>query len=298
MFRLTGRRVGDAGTASMLGTLDQRTLEWWPAALEALELDADRLSQPVRPGKAMGETGSCAQALGLPRGAKVVVGGMDHHMAALGAGVGRLGQLSESTGTVLACVHPTAEFTPLAGTTSGPDVASGYYHLNWHVNGANVLAWYQSTHAPDMSFSQLTELAGAVGAGEGLPTALPCANQYPGLSGFAEVPPRCEHGHYVRAILESTSRSMAEIVRVFYPSTPPGRIVATGGGARSELWLQTYADQLGCEVVATGVEEPAALGAAMLAATAAGWFPSVADAGGAWVKARKVFAPSRKAGAS
>ncbi|HOF17673.1 MAG TPA: FGGY family carbohydrate kinase, partial [Phycisphaerae bacterium] len=51
---LTGRRVGDAGTASLLGMLDVRNLAWWPEAMELLRLDADRLSQPLRPGSVAG----------------------------------------------------------------------------------------------------------------------------------------------------------------------------------------------------------------------------------------------------
>ena len=298
LYCLTGQSVGDAGTASMLGILNQATLDWWPEALEMLEIAPDRLSRPVRPGTKVGQTAPDVERMGLPPGIPVAAGGMDHHMAALGAGLGRLGQLSESTGTVLACVHPTDALTPLAGATVGPDLGSGFYHLNWHENGANVLAWYQAVHAPEMDFPQLIEAAAAVPNSEVIPAALPCANRYPGLSGFVRGPRTCGHGPYVRAILESTAKSLAELVRQFYPSKPPVRIVATGGGARSDLWLQTYADHLGCEIVATGTAEPAALGAAMLAARAAGWFPSASEAGRAWVTSRKVFAPACTGGES
>ena len=61
---------------------------------------------------------------------------------------------------------------------------------------------------------------------------------------------------------------------------------------KGDAWLQLYADRLGMEVVSVRSDEPAVQGAALIAARAAGWFPSVAEAQRAWVTVRASFVPS------
>jgi xylulokinase len=50
-------------------------------------------------------------------------------------------------------------------------------------------------------------------------------------------------------------------------------LVAIGGGATSDLWCQIIADVAGKAVLRSATVEASSLGAAMCAATGAGWFP-------------------------
>jgi xylulokinase len=59
------------------------------------------------------------------------------------------------------------------------------------------------------------------------------------------------------------------------------RLVAVGGGARSELWCQIIADVTGRPVVKSSTNEAAALGAGILAAAAVGIHPDVPQAAAA-----------------
>jgi len=54
--------------------------------------------------------------------------------------------------------------------------------------------------------------------------------------------------------------------------TAVDEVRATGGGARSPLWLQLQADVYGCPIRRTGVDEGPAYGAALLAGVASGVF--------------------------
>jgi FGGY-family pentulose kinase len=56
------------------------------------------------------------------------------------------------------------------------------------------------------------------------------------------------------------------------------RIFATGGGTKNPVWLQEHADATGCEIILPREPEAVLLGTAMLAAKAAGIFPTVAHA--------------------
>ena len=56
------------------------------------------------------------------------------------------------------------------------------------------------------------------------------------------------------------------------------KIHACGGGTKNPLWLQEHADITGCDIVLPREPEAMLLGTAMLAAVAAGEYPSVIDA--------------------
>ena len=292
VYSLTGRAVGDAGTAALLGMQDVRRLAWWPAALEAIGVEPGQLSQPLRPGSLAGPiTPKGAAILGVPVGVPLAVGSLDHHAAAIGAGLDMLGEASESTGTVTACIRHADRCNPRPACTIGPGLREGqYYELVFDENGAGVLDWYQREHAPDLGIPELLRLA-EKSPGAGGPVALPQADRYPGLDGFGGRSPSHGHGYYVRAILESTARTLGELLERLCPGRRPARIVATGGGARSDFWLQVHADGVRAEMVAVASEEPACLGAALMAAVVAGWFTDHAAAAACWVRARKVISP-------
>ena len=292
-FSLTGRPAGDQGTASLLGLWDLPGGKWWDRALEAAGVSAGQLSSPQRPGTvAGGVTKAGADLLGLPAGLPLVVGSLDHHVAAVGAGIGQAARFSESTGTVLACLRISDRYEPKSNCCMGPAVAPGeYYQLAFSNNGAGALEWYQQRHAAGRSITELTALAEAVPAGcDGL-VALPECNRYAGLEGFADRTNSHQHGHFARAIMESTAATLTVLVDHLCPEGRPRRIVTTGGGARSDLWLQIKADLLGVEFVRTNCQEPACMGAGMLAAIASGWFADLQEAGGAWTSIDRLFAP-------
>ena len=72
-------------------------------------------------------------------------------------------------------------------------------------------------------------------------------------------------------------------------------VVATGGGARSPLWLQITADILGLPVVTPAVPERACLGAAAFAAVAAGIYAGISEATAVMVRPQRVFEPDTAA---
>ena len=89
------------------------------------------MSAPQAPGTAIGCI--CAhgrERLGLKRGIPFAVGSLDHHTAAIGAGLGRLAPVSESTGTVLAALRLADAYLPQPDYCVGPGVSgAGYYQL-------------------------------------------------------------------------------------------------------------------------------------------------------------------------
>jgi sugar (pentulose or hexulose) kinase len=261
-FRLTGRLAGDASTAALLGLLDVPNLSWWPVALKAAGLTPEQLSAPYRTGSTIGEiTAEGSALLGAPAGAKFVAGGLDHYIAALGAGVGQLALVSISLGTVLACLACSETYHPQANCILGPAKRAGeYYQLAFDENGASMLEWYRNTFAPDASFAELSEQAGNV------PSS--CDGLVFDNKNFHGAKPSHTPGHRARAIMESTARTAKELIALLCGNQAVGRVVATGGGAQSDVWLGILSDLCGVQFLPAPCKEAAVRGAAMLAAGA------------------------------
>jgi xylulokinase len=271
-FSLTGERAGDAGTAAFLGIYNLRSHEWWPEALAAFGLDPALLSAPLCPGSPCGTTVPRAtQLLGIPAGIPFAVGSLDHHVGAMGAGLGAFADVSISTGTVLAALAVVDELRPQPQCYYGLHVdGRRYYCLAFDSNGAGQLETYQKQSAPDHSIAQLLLLAerargGADDDAHGLPTL---------------------------QLMESISWTLRRLVKEVAGPTPLRRIVATGGGSRSPLWLQIKADILNVPVVTSSAPEQGCLGAAVFAAAAARIYGSIDAALSAMVRPGECFEPN------
>jgi len=86
-------------------------------------------------------------------------------------------------------------------------------------------------------------------------------------------------GHLARAVLEGCAFAMRDVLhRLQEMEVAVGSILLLGGGARSRLWAQIRADLTGLPVVVPAVVDASPLGAAVLAAVAAGLQPDLLEA--------------------
>lgn len=267
-FGLTGQKVSDMSTLSMTGLFDIQGFKLWDKALESLNLSQNLFPSPKRMGSLVGtldEKG--ADLIGLPMGTSYYLGGLDHHCAAIGSGIVLNDNICESTGTVLSCVGSSSGFNPGKNYCTAPGLFNGqYFQMAFDNNGALSLEWYQKNFAGKYSIEKLLEMAQKVEKGcQGLYTR-PCANNYPGLEGFVNIQPMHEHGHFVRALLESTAGSLASLINIIKGTGFSGKVISTGGGAQSHLWVQIKADRLNTVFCIPDCNETACLGAAMIGA--------------------------------
>jgi xylulokinase len=168
------------------------------------------------------------------------------------------------------------------------------------LSAAGSLHWFRHALAADVTYDELTAEAGrwpprAEGVtflpylqGERTPHADPDARAvFEGLS------LRHDRGALVRAVLEGVAyglRDSLELLRALGVQPRAGR--ASGGGARSRLWLEIVASVLGVPLELTAVEEGSAYGAALLAGVAAGAFASAQEAVEACVRVRGRVEPN------
>jgi xylulokinase len=154
------------------------------------------------------------------------------------------------------------------------------------LSAAGSLEWFHSTLAHDVPIEALVGEAETWGPGtEGLlflpylsgertPHADPDAR-----GAFVGLTLRHDRGALVRAVLEGVAfglRDSLDLIRALGVETRVGR--ASGGGARSRLWLRIVASALGVPLEVTESEEGSAFGAALLGGVAAGVFADVPTA--------------------
>lgn len=281
VFRLTGHRAGDLGTAGLLGVVDPRAGDWWPAALHDLQLDRRMLTPLYPPGTLVGPTrDSATAAFGLPADVPVALGSLDHHMAATGLGVPWHAPVAVSLGTVLACLAVLPDYQPFQNGCCGRGFAGqGYTRLTFCENGGGKLERFWKQHAADHTLADLDAAAARIPFGcEGL-RALPDASVGTDLSGFVGSDARHTPAHYFRALMESSADSLNALLQAL--GAPPA-LMLSGGGAHSAPWREIIRQITGCQIMTSACPEPACRGAAMAAAIAAGWFHAIDEAVAAW----------------
>jgi sugar (pentulose or hexulose) kinase len=171
---------------------------------------------------------------------------------------------------VLAALALVERTDSIPGCYHGPHTdGRRYYRLAFDADGAGKLENYQRRVAPGKTLEEL--LAAAERARRD-------KNPDPVEAGVLE-------------ILTSVAHAQAGLIARVTGSRRVARIAATGGGARSDLWLCLKAEALGATVVRPAVAEPACLGAAIFAAAAAGIHPSIDSAARAMVRSASEFPP-------
>jgi len=270
---------------------DVRTRDWSAKLLDAADLDPARLAPIVAAHSVVGPlTAAAADALGLSVECLVVAGTGDDHGAALGAGVVGPGVIADVTGTAepVAAAATTAVFDSehlvethahaVDGTflIENPGFVSGgstmWLAATLGVSQADVLAWAALAPPGSGGVTFLPALSGA--------TAPRWNDRMRGA--FHGLSMNHDSTHLSRAVIEGCVFALRDITdrlaAMGLAGTAGNEMRVVGGGARSELWLQLKADVTGIPVRPVLDAEPTALGAAMLAAVAAGTF---ADLGAA-----------------
>jgi xylulokinase len=299
-LRLTGEWSIDASDASGTLLLDVEHRDWSADVLDALELRREWLppvlESPERAGSAeASDTGS--------EGVPVAAGAGDQPAAAVGVGVDRPGAVSVVLGTsgvVLAALPGYAHDAQARVHAFCHAVPGTWQAMGVMLSAAGSLEWFREALAPFVPFDALVSEAEAWGPGaEGLvflpylsgertPHADPDAR-----GAFVGLTLRHDRGALVRAVLEGVAfglRDSLDLIRELGVDAQAAR--ASGGGARSRLWLEIVASALGVPLELTESEEGSAFGAALLGGVAAGVFADVGDAVARCVRVADVVEPN------
>jgi len=305
----------DFSLAARTMVFDVNRLAWSDEMLALAQLDAARLSPTAPSGTVLGEIApAVAQELGLAKGAVAVVGGHDHPCGSVGCGAISEGVVMDATGTVecIAVVSPKLVLGPELLENNLPIAAHPipgmYVVLAWSSVGGALLRWYRDNFA-----RAEVEEAASLPAGQSVydlilaqavtgPSPVLVLPHFVG-TGTPWLDPASKgaiigldlsttNGQIIKGILDSVTYEIKLSVDAMEAAGIVVREVrAIGGGAKSELWLQTKADIWGKPVVAMDVSEAPCLGCAILAGVATGAFPSVEAGITQMVRTRRTYEP-------
>ena len=288
LARLTGVLAQDHANASSSLVYDVTAGRWSDALLEAAGLDEALLPPIRRSDEVAGELlPSAAELLGLSPGCRVIVGTGDEHAATLGAGAVGQGVIVDVTGTAEPVTAPAdaAVLDPQRLVETHAHAAPGRLLVEnpGFVSGGSTKWLAESVLGVDQV--AVFDLAAHAPAGADGVIFLPALsgsmaprwneNMRGGLTGLAL---NHDGRHLARAVLEGCAFALRDIVDRLEALGLGGEVRVVGGGARSRLWLEIKAGVLGRPVRPVLADEATALGAALLAGTAAGTFPDLDDA--------------------
>lgn len=301
-LRLTGVRAVDRAGASgtLLFDLEQR--DWSDEVIESLGLQRDWFPSTFEGTDVTGHiTDEAASLTGLKPGTPVIGGAGDQAANGVGTGAVEPGTVAVSLGTsgvvFAATDRPVVDAD--ARLHSFCHAVPGLWHqMGVMLSAAGSLRWFRDTVAPDASFADLSSEAGTVAPGSDgllfLPYLTGERTPHPdpeARGAFVGLTVRHTRAHLTRAVMEGVAFGLRDSLEIIREQSEVREIRVAGGGAASPEWLQILADVFGAEVCTVDVPESAAFGVALLAAVAAGEYPTAGDAVDATIRTGKTYLP-------
>ena len=282
-LKLTGRTLTDFSYASGSGVYDLAGWKYDDALIRATGLPAGIFPEIAPSTEIVGTLCAAAsQELGLPRSVKVACGGVDNSCMALGARNTREGRVYTSLGSsswiAVSSTKPVLddEARPYVFAHVVPGLFTSAVSI---FAGGSSFRWIRDTFFEGSSYDDMTRLAESspVGANKLLfnPSLAGGSSQEPSPNirgGFAGIDLRHTRADMARASMEGIALNLGavlEVLRRFVPLS--GEMLMVGGGSKSRLWRQIFADVYRMDCLKTNVDQEAAtLGAAAVAAVGAG----------------------------
>ena len=293
-YRLTGNICTDYSYASGSGAYDLQGWDYDAGLIEASGLPRRIFPELVPSTQVVGELlPETARELGLSRDVKVVCGGVDNSCMALGAGNIAEGRLYTSLGSsawiAVSSKVPVLdpERRPFVFTHVIPKMFTSAVSI---FAAGSSLKWVRDTLCTDL-IAQAEERGRdpyelMIQAAARSPVGSRNLLFNPSLAGgtsqeksshirgaFAGL----ELGHrqedLIRACLEGIALNLGSVLELLkgYGGTDAAEMVMVGGGSKSPLWLQIFADIYEMDVLKTNVDQDAgSLGAAALGAVGCG----------------------------
>ncbi len=312
-YILTGRRVVSYSSAARSMAFNIHTKQWDEELLSMAGIQASQMSTPAPSGTIVGRiTAEMAEKTGLDPNLKIVVGGHDQSCAALGSGLKDMqtGEVGMGTCEFMFVMLPEQMTTPEMAAnnlTCIPYIFENTYLSNTEVTTCGIL----KNWAFDTIFSDIRRQCEETGENffEHMDTlAKDAYSDVLVLPQFGSSGPpdmsmdawgtitglttQTTPGEIYRALLEGMAFQMLLAYERMRPlGTTMDSMVATGGGAASELTLQIRADIFEMTVKSLESDEAGTLGCMMLAATAMQAYPDLSTAVDTAVKTKKTYTP-------
>jgi xylulokinase len=311
-YMLGGDAITSYSHANRTLLFDICAEDWSERLLSLTGIERTKLPKPVPSGTVAGTVSDrVAREMNLPDGVLIVVGGHDQCCNSLGAGIYEAGKAVCGIGT-FECITPSYDRIP----EPGPMLRNGF-NVEHHVvpglfvsfiynQSGSLVRWFRDTFAradrkllsseEDIYEALAREMPAEPTRLYTLPYFEPTGPPHfvADASGvILGMKTTTSRGEILKSIMESVTFYFAESTEALAEmGVDMSEFVATGGGAKSDAWLQIKADIFGVPFVRLSITEGSVLGAAMLAGISTGVFASPAEAAAQFVKRGRVFDPN------
>jgi len=286
-YMLSGVHCTDVSDASGMLLLDVKNKCWSKEMLAICGLKEEQMAKVFESYQVVGNlTAKAAKELGLSTEVKVIAGGGDQAVAAVGTGTVGEGMCNVSLGTSGVVFIATKEFAVDDNNALHAFAhADGKYHfMGVMLSAAASNKWWMDDIIGTKEYGK--EQKAITKLGENMVYFLPylmgerTPHNNPNARGtFIGMTMDTTRADMTQAVLEGVAfalRDSFEITKSLGVSVK--RIRINGGGAKSPLWCKIIADVLNVKVDKINSEEGPAFGAAILATVGCGKYASVEEA--------------------
>ena len=295
-MRLTGEILTDYSDAAGSTAFDNVKMQWAVPLIRKLGLDETKFPRCEASTYVVGGlTEEAAKDTGLPTSVKVVNGGADQCMQGIGNGIIEDGILACNIGT--GGQISTSISRPLYDRKLRTNTFAHVLNGKWNLMGAALssgssLKWFMQQIIGTEDYGELNRETAVISPGsEGL-IFLPylVGERTPHQDALARgmfCGLTLKHGkyHMCRSVMEGVTYSLRDCMNVLLENGVECRkVIASGGGANSPVWLQMQADILEQPIYRSMTAEQACVGAALTAGVGTGIYSSFSEACGRMVK--------------
>ncbi len=313
-YLLTGKRAIDYSLASRTGAFDVRAKKFAEEFLKELDIPRALFSSPMPAGSVVGTVlPEAADEYHLPRDCVLVLGSHDQICASLGACALEAGAAVDGMGTVecLTVLFDRLPEDPAFG-------AKGYPFVPYAVDGlyctyvlnttcGSVVNWFRKKIVRDHRGEEENFFAYMEKRMGDTPSEVLLLPYFAGAAtprqdenakgAFLNLTLGTQDADLYRAILEGAAYEMRlNMNAVGEFGIAVREAIATGGGAKSDRWLQIKADVQGIPYYALRSAEGGLCGLALLQAVAAGSAKDLPSAAKIFVKRNRKYLPQKQEG--
>ena len=299
VFYLTGEKKCDMSIATFSFYFDIYKKCYWTEMLDAIGVKPAQLPELVEPCSVAG-TLKPELVPAIAPGTAVNVGTLDHFAGMIGTGNIAPGGVTLSTGTVMAMAVMAEEPVP-----QNTGIAMHYGFLpDTHVmlpvveSGGVSLEWFRRSCMKNITYDEMNATLARRERNDLLFLPYLVGTSAPEFDAEAKGVfwgLRQEHDciDMAGSIMEGVGYVLQKNLQHIHKNgIQLQNIIATGGGAKSPIWCQLYADITGLPVRIPAEKEAACLGAAMIAAVADGKYADFAEASKELVSFSKEYTPN------
>jgi xylulokinase len=313
-YKLTGQRAVDPSSASRTMMFDSKKQEWSDRVMDLFDIPKNKFSPVMKTGAVVGGIlPALAGETGLRGDLHVVLGCHDQCSATMGSGIYGSGMLmmgegsSESINAVMDYEDIDQDTLFARQISMEPYVTPNEYIVPLGIlQHGTAIKWFVTTHRA--YYETIPPLAGeslfaradrccAKDSGElyFIPyltrsNIMDASSRAPGC--FIGLDFTSDVTTMYRAVLEGLAfESKCNMLLLEQTGYKPALFVATGGGAKSPLFMQIKADILGCNIAVPKHADSGIIGLAMICAVAMGEYKNYAEAAERFAGIQESYTP-------